>query len=362
MKGKFNFILFPLLFFVFTNSVQGIISNAQSAVFLGIEAANISKEKIKLLGFSNPYGIYVKYVIAGTSADRAGIMPFDYIYGIDEFRMSAEKGLGYYLRTYYIGDEVTLYLVRKGSIKKIRVKFTKSENYKSRSRDKCQSPFLGISQNHSSPTNAGVRVSIINNSTAQALGLLDRDIITHINGYRMIDWQDITIAINTMNVGDKVSVRYLRDERGYSNKGEIKSYCTTKFVQSYGGQDLQKKAHAAFPVNQFTFGVPSSTEIQRVNKTAEINLPLSNTLKINNISVSRLPNQKEFHLSFSLSDNKPIILRIYSDSGRIVYSYELYSFAGDFEDSVNIAENGLGDYYLEIKQGTKSAVHKIRLE
>ena len=54
-------------------------------------------------------------------------------------------------------------------------------------------------------------------------------------------------------------------------------------------------------------------------------------------------------------------VKIFNDSGRMVYDYELGNFTGQFDDEVDLLKNGNGAYYLEIKQGKRSISKKIRV-
>jgi hypothetical protein len=45
----------------------------------------------------------------------------------------------------------------------------------------------------------------------------------------------------------------------------------------------------------------------------------------------------------------------------MIYEYDLGDFSGPFEDQVDIAQNGPGTYFLEVRQGDKSATKKLLL-
>ena len=352
-----------LLLTCFSLNAGSIAVEDKIKVFLGIEIAPLSKEKAQKLGFANPYGSYVKRVIPRTSAEKAKLLPFDYIYGIDEYRVNEDRKLGYILSQFYIGDKATIYLIRKGKQMQLPVVFIKSENTYTIEEDKCKSPFFGIEPNHSAPTSQGIRISVISNSTAKAIGVTNKDIILQINGHSMIDWVDISTAIDAMKVGQVIKVKYVRNGVACYAEGPIKSFCDTKLFQSAqpkasitGQNQWNPKKMVSVSIAQ-----PSTTEVQRINRNTDLALPLRNTLELIKLEVNTQSPEGTFPMRFQLSKSSPIVVRIYNASGRIVYDYELKAFNGSFEDAIDISENGKGDYYLVIKQETKANLQRITL-
>lgn len=199
--------------------------------FLGIESNSVSKEKAQKLGFENPHGSYVSKVIKNTAADKAGLKPFDYVYGVNNDLTSYEDNLSDLLSNYEAGDEVTIHYMRNDQKKSVKVALGNREDAKWIEGNK-EKAFLGISHKSSHDKKVdGVMVSVVSNSTAEAMGLEHGDVITKINGNRIIDWDDVTTAIENITPGEQVSVDYVRD--GQKNKGShtIRSYKESK---SYG--------------------------------------------------------------------------------------------------------------------------------
>lgn len=357
MRLYTNYFLFYTLLILFLSFPGGL----EAKVFLGVESADISKEKARLLGFTNHYGVYVQKVIPGTAAEFAGVQPFDYIYGIDEFRVNESQGLGYILSKFYVGDVAQLYLVRKGKNLKLRVKFIQDGKVSTFEKDKCNAPYLGIKQNLSTPVINGILVSVVDNSTAEIIGLQDKDIILKINGFQMVDWQDIKIAINAMDVGETIRVEFLRKNRLSSTQGPIKGYCSTLLLKNNSNQfpqQLPKQIPPDFSIHTHT---PNLVELEKINKQTDLALPLTNSLTFDYLNIDAQAEKGLFTLEFGLRRSNPIVIRIYNNVGRLVYSYELKTFDGAFKDEVDIATNGGGNYFMEIKQGTQSAVRKLSL-
>ena len=192
--------------------------------FLGIETHLVSIEKAKKLGFENRYGSYVSKVMAKSSAEEAGLKAFDYIYGVDEQRTSDNQSLSEILEDYEPGNEITLHFVRKGEKMSAKVKLATYEY--DFDGDEAHQAFLGVSPTGEQDEDElnGVAVEVVEKSTAEEMGLKEGDIITSINGYPVLDWDDVTTAIQNTRPGEAIEVKFKRDEKELSGKGSIKSY------------------------------------------------------------------------------------------------------------------------------------------
>jgi hypothetical protein len=68
-----------------------------------------------------------------------------------------------------------------------------------------------------------------------------------------------------------------------------------------------------------------------------------------------------FQLQFELPSSGATAIQFYNSMGRVIYDYDLGQFSGEFEDHIDLAQNGTGDYFLFITQGSKSITRKIEL-
>jgi hypothetical protein len=350
--------------------------------FLGIYSEKVSREKARILGFDNPYGSYVSSVIPGTAADKAGILPLDYLYGIDEYRTGGNQNFTEIIRKFSPGDKVNLYLMRKGQKKRLPVTFgTRNDIEEREKRDKCEEPFFGISsQSWDTRQVVGIPVNIVQNSTAKSIGMQDGDIITHINGYRMVDWKDVTIAIDNMNVGDQISVTFVRYSNTMEVAGAIKSYCETKkldredwdiaqravpepgdwfsrYFEDEGGQGPAM----AFRSVSISIQDIDKEDTRRIGREKGINFHQGPALSVKNLSISADANDTHFDLSFYLPQEAKTVVKVYNEASREIYNYDLGTYQGQFEDKVEINQNGDGTYYLEIIHGGQSVVKMVSI-
>lgn len=350
--------------------------------FLGIYSADVSSSKAEKLGFDNPYGSYVTGILGNTAAEKAGIRPFDYLYGIDEFRTGAEQNLTAILRKYRPGDEAVVHLIREGQKQTLDVKFGRRSDARRGERSECEDPFLGVSQT-SNDSDRGVRVSIVENSTAASIGIPKDAIITRINGYPILDWTDMGTAVDMLQVGAEIEVEYLQNEQAKTARGPIKSYCETKtrtnklfnwdwdfdfdfdFDRSEPKNEnwtYEKKDNRNISGMKATVGPLSPEEARELRNEYRLNFPQTSNLRAERLSVTPQPETGLFQLRFELPKRGETMVRLYNDAGRQIYEYDLGSFSGEFSDEVDIAQNGPGAYFLLIEQSGDTFTRKIKVE
>ena len=338
-------------------------SSKGGSAFLGIYSDDVNANKAKVLGFDNPYGSYVSDVIANTAAEKGGIMPLDYIYGIDEYRVGENQSLTGILRKYRPGETATVHLMRKGASKEVQVTFTDRSASEKRKLTKCDEPFFGITEmGRRSGGKYGVQVNVVSNSTAEQLGLQDDDIILEINGYKMVDWSDIGNAIDALSPGDNIKVRYERNGKQLVGSKAIMSYAATKNCADCDCNDRESTYNFNYDLKggvpdlsdfndmTFTLNDVSDNELSSVAESLRISLPNRQELAVQNVRVALQSTKGSVTLGFRLAQKGDTTVRIFTESGRQIYEYELNGFSGEFEDEINVASNGSGIYYLVIRQ------------
>lgn len=340
--------------------------------FLGIQSTGLSPEKARKLGFDHHHGSYVTHVIANTAAEKAGIQIFDYIYGIDEYRTGEDQTLTQIIRRFQPGDKAVVHLVRKGKKQTVSVTFASRSEAKDIEKSKCEEAFFGIRNSTKTSSDQGIAVDIVTNSTAQAIGMKDGDIITTINDYLMIDWPDITTVINHLKVGQTIKVEYVRNGRKQTASGPIKSQCDTQkeekweelLKRSESEWSLKGKEQESIDISRFSITVNdmSRSEAENLRSRHGIELRTANDLQVRQLKIVPNPGTSAFRLEFNLPTSGETTVKIFNDTGRKIYDYDLGRFTGHFEDEVNIAQNGPGNYFLEIRQGGKSVAKKIVLK
>ncbi|MCF8310023.1 MAG: PDZ domain-containing protein [Saprospiraceae bacterium] len=355
----------------------------ENRAFIGIYTEMISAEKAKRLGFDNQFGAYITGIIPNSGAERAGLMPFDYIYGFDEYRVGAEQHLGIIMKKFNPSQTVTVHFIRKGQKSKAPITFTTPFTVEKAEMNSCQDPFLGIIKGGT--VNAdGILISPVKGSTATELGLQEGDVLTHINGYRMVDWEDVTNAIDMLKPGETIVVDFLRAGNVMKASKPIKSYAQTKNCSDCdcGGRTTVVIATVPSISNgrgwEDNIAITSTTprvNVENVNaffdgisadesnslRSKGVQLSSGNSLPVENLGLVPDNQTGFFNLTFSLSSGGNTVVRIYNLTGRVLYEYDMGNFSGNFSDSVDISQNGVGNYFLEITQKGKVFTKKIRL-
>ncbi|MDF1866167.1 MAG: PDZ domain-containing protein [Saprospiraceae bacterium] len=353
--------------------------------FFGIYTEEISKEKVTKLGGDNPYGSYVTGVIPGAAAEKAGIGKMDYIFGFDEYRTGQNQSLTGILKKYSPGDRAVAHLIRKGKKINSEVTFGSRENFKEApkdsKKDKCEDTFFGIT-NAGLGNGNGVKVNVVKNSTAGEMNIQNGDVILTIDGYIMTDWDDISMAIDRLNPGDKITV-------GFDHNGEttrvcvpIKSYAETKNCKdcncneyNYSEKESLEKYENEIALakgNSWNDRSEGRINLSDVNvKMSAVDEPIltpkgenirgSNDLEIKELELDIDEDKGLFQLQFELPSSGATAIQFYNSMGRVIYDYDLGQFSGEFEDHIDLAQNGTGDYFLFITQGSKSITRKIEL-
>ncbi len=360
-------------------------AEAMDGAFLGVNLGSMSKEKAKKLGFSNLYGAYVSGVIPNSAAAKAGLQAFDYIYGIDEYRVGEGQSLSFILRKFSAGQKANVYFIRKGQERNVSVTLGSHDDDDEDSdwRDECEKPFLGVRQSHVTYNEKGVLVDIVEGSTAKEMGMKEGDVLVAINSNPIIDWSDISMALGLVKAGSTVSVDYLRDGKKVSASKAIKSLCDArKSTSYYYNSDDKEKENSNWVIRGFNrtenSANPQTIRVNPANvkasmqdidkadsdklKAQGVNMPVINNLRLEKINLYPNPSKGMFKLQFDLPEKGQTEVKVFNAAGRTIYEYELGNFSGDFSDEVDISQNGTGTYFLQIRQGDKYASKKIILQ
>lgn len=355
----------------------------EESAFLGISSNSVSKEKAAALGFDNTYGSYVTEIIPGTAAEKAGLQPFDYVYGIGQHRTSQDADLTTLLKKYKAGDKATVHYIRQGKAATAELTFSARRDAKTTPQDRCEKAFFGVSELYRAEKSAqrGVQVEIVTNSTAEAMGMQNGDIIMQINGYPIVDWSDISAAVSNMKVGAEVRVLYRRGNTEIESTLPIKSLCDTKGNEEsvwdikFDWDDLpgNRRENAGVPEAGFepvnmksvVAGIQNVEAAEMGELQARMRgttLSTANDLTLEDLQLQPNPAIGRFGLQFRLPESGITAVRIFNAAGRLIYEYELGVFSGEFSDDVDISQNGAGNYYLEVRQDDRSTVKKIILQ
>lgn len=349
--------------------------------YLGIYSTTVSSQKAEKLNFANKYGSYVTRIIDNTSAEQIGLQPFDYVYGVNDDRTNRDESLTKILKRYKPGEKVTIHFIRDGKNKSKEVTLSsRSDASNSFDEDECDTPLLGVRE-YGKAAVEGVSVEIVKNSTAEGMGMQTGDEIIAINGHKIIDWTDISTAIDNMKIGETVVVEYLRGNKMGKASNPIKSYCDThtqgnnlnfSFHFDNDNNEQEEDKYSEFedvPIRDVDVDRAvvdlkdmNEDEVEEMRARFGIEMTANNDLNINNLSVFPNAETGKFEMQFNLPDRGETKISVYNAAGRQIYEYDLGAFDGDFRDQIDISQNGIGNYYLEIRQDSKVLSKKLLLQ
>ncbi|MEL6637388.1 MAG: PDZ domain-containing protein [Bacteroidota bacterium] len=377
-----------LLLFLSLCLSQASLAQHQSSSrgYLGIHSNSVSKEKAKKIQVDNPYGSYVTRVIPGSAAEQMGLQAFDYVYAINDQATTDDDHLTSLLRAYQPGAEVKVAYVRQGKNYEGRTTLTPRIRTPKRW-EAADEPFLGVQASHDrKPRNQdGVRVNIIDNSTAEAMAMEDGDIITAINDMPVYDWHDLSAAIDLLNEGgETIQVAYVRDGESYRNARPIRTRGETypgHYNQSpeRDVEEVLEEARDAIAARseaierllettepnirtddmEITMDPVTETEAAAMKEERGIDMPIVNNLAIEGLNIFPNPSTGVFNLRFDLAETGPLAIRIFSGQGQLLYQNDLLPFTGRFDDTLDLSDQPTGTYFLMIAQGERSITRRV---
>lgn len=379
-------------------------------------------------------------VIPETGAAAAGLQEDDVILGMDGNAFDGAYGIREALAGYAPGDEVTLQVRRDGRTMDVpatlgepmekqelhwigddgRFEFEWDGDVdlhdmemfldKQASIAGVNKPFLGVYLDEE--TDRGVRISgTVSGTTAEALGLMEGDVVTAINGIPTGSTSALKEAIGTLQVGSPLSVDYLREgERGVATgtmqakhhgaerlrfneglqnalrdmeqmieeevilEGEHLSEDLLQDLQRlremedmeilFGGEDLDNdNTRVVRRVAVFiTMDVPSASDMDQLRANANPPLAEGTDLELDMVRFQPNPNNGQFELSFDLNEDGPVMVRLFDGAGRQVFDSDFTAQAGTNTLKVDALGEPKGVYYLVIEQGNQAYTRKVIIQ
>ena len=167
-------------------------------------------------------------------------------------------------------------------------------------------PFLGVTLEEE--FDEGIKVTeIVKNSTAEAIGLKSGDIITKINSNKITSFENLKTELSKIEVGEQITVSYLREGKKNEVSGELKSRADTKsmesFVKSYRFDFDEDNYHQnAFFSDEIRINISinniSKEEAKNLKKSTGLDLD-ENNLEFEEFAFAPNPTSGVFQVSFT---------------------------------------------------------------
>ncbi len=341
------------------------LSAQHSGAALGIQANVMSKKKAQKLDLE-PYGSYITYVYPNSAADELGLQVFDYVVQVNDDVLSKTSHLSDLIGQYQPGEKVRVTYVRNGKKKKGKVALSNWDELDRPHLGSDQDPYLGVQATHIKlPGDIdGVAVNTISNSTAWAMGIQDKDVITRIDGQKVLDWHDMGAMVDNREVGEDITVEVYRDGEPLTFTRPIKSRAATRNDHSRGNgvTVVQNEEEPKAPQSIVELVPVPQEEVNKLQEKSGMDMPAISNLKIDRLNIFPNPTTGIFDIQFELPELGRTSVRIFDGSGRVIYENNLGNFSGTFSDRIDIANNAKGLYFLAVSQQDKVVTRKIILQ
>lgn len=419
--------------------MESIADCGEPKPFLGVYVQNHESD--------NGEGAFINSIIEGTAASESSLKEGDIITAINGRSVSDHESLVDALYESAPGDEVKIAYTRNGKKNSTKVELgeqkrekhfawhmdedmiqglSKLENLKELEALKDldfdfdfdfddedfvwheeggeEKAFLGVTD-HSARTEKlahGVAIeSVVENSTAEKMGLQAGDVIMAINGQVTDDFGTLADILSGIEIGTATTVEYMRDGQPMSatqNIGQRKSKARSfifnpgdmddvhfEFKSDFGGSEEEMEEHQAELQEEIQRILESmeimhengtdvitkevrvtiemedvsKEEAERINANSDDKIRTENDLSVDNFKYYPNPNQGIFDLSFSVPETGDTDIMIFDQNGSKVYSERLIDLNGSYNNQIDISDQASGTYYMQVSQNGKTYSKKI---
>lgn len=197
---------------------------ADNNAFLGVEPDSDEDE--------DEPGVVVQ-VMHGSAAEKAGLHTNDLITSLDGQKLTQWTDLTRIVGSKKPGAKIAVAYERNG--KSATTEATLSTRSQLTCTDRQPRGFLGVTDEDDNEEEAGVAVSVNENSAARKAGLENGDVIFSLNDTDIKDFEDISDFMENTKAGDKVRIVYEREGKRATTDATLGGQ--KQWNQSFGGAD-----------------------------------------------------------------------------------------------------------------------------
>lgn len=321
-------------------------------------------------------GVEVTGIVTGSPAEESGLLKGDKITKLDEIKINKFSELADFIASKKPGDELKVSYVRDGKeISQNIVLGEKKPRYSGINNmsnsfvfdyDNEIKPFLGVTLEEE--VDEGIKVTeIVKNSKAEAIGLKSGDIITKINSNKITSFENLKTELSKIEVGEQITVSYLREGKKNEVSGELKSRADTKsmesFVKSYRFDFDEDNYHQnAFFSDEIRINISinniSKEEAKNLKKSTGLDLD-ENNLEFEEFAFAPNPTSGVFQVSFTPQVEGKMEISLFDQTGKQVYLHNINAQKQNYIEEINISEQANGIYFLVINQNNKVFSKKV---
>ena len=252
-------------------------------------------------------GVEIEEVMAGTTADKAGLEKGDAIYKINGQKVSTLEELRNELRKIEPGNVVEIEYMRDGVVQTAEAVLKTMAEY------------------HAAKHGTVNKERCLEKYNAQYMDTeIDKEQLK----------QKIESEIQMLEKKLRILERELDEAKAETDEVEI-----IITIEDISGKE--------------------AAGMNMANKSA---VSSENALPIEELSFSPNPNNGRFNLNFYLPDKGKTTIRIFDINNKEIYNETLGRFSGSFNNQIDISDNSKGVYFLHISQNDKSFNKKIIIQ
>lgn len=404
----------------------------------------------------NAPGVLISEVIEGTAAETAGLLAGDIILSFNDVEISDVEQAVDYIQAQEPGDKIKIELLRENKKKKINaelgertediavfpynfeipeipdmesfdfkfdddsimilcppnpncicpndsMKICMPFSWSGEGFEEKETSFLGVTPTAENTQN-GVKIHVVEGSSAEKMGIEDNDIIVSFNQNPVNNFDQLAEYITTTNPGELVTIGVMRNGKSEEFSGEIgkKSYSSCEDIRIFKDfkgmdeegsyffdyefdmdqenielqmqellerleiqQDALREELGRLQENRLSVQIEiniseiTDDEAAAVNQNAATKLKTTNDLVLDRISFFPNPGNGLINLAFQTVDSGDLKILVYDSRGNIVYLEENSQFNGNYDNVIDITNQSNGSYYLQIMQNGKTYSKKI---
>ena len=271
------------------------------------------------------------------------------------------------------------------------------------------SAFLGIVEEQVDQV-SGVMVSrVVEESTAEEMGIVSGDVILRFNGSDILDMHDLKRLLNEAEVGDEVKVEIDRAGKTKKLKGTLQAHPEKRHGMTrmhispdhefqFDSQmnmaeleEMMRQLEDQMQDMEFEFDLPegdmegiekkyrfqydvpgrhhemegAELRFDRINpedlerRPSGLDINMNDDLDLKGLRFHPLGGSSIFELGFSVDTSDDLSVAIYDAEGKMVYYEMLSDFFGEYDNVIDLNDRPEGNYYLQLSQGGKTFSRKV---
>lgn len=327
-------------------------------------------------------------ITKNSGAEKAGLQNGDVILQLDDTKIADFEDVSDFMAYTKPGDKVRITYERNGKSSTAEATLGEQKswdwdnwntgnwnlddlNIDIREKDACLGVYTGAATVNDQ---RGAKITGFTSESAAREALMQNgDLITTVNGQRVQGHDDLWSEIAKYNVGDKVTVEYLRDNQPHSAEATLKACRDQSRVEIWDTDEngdnqsrrfftwtMDKEDQQRLRENRvITIRKSTEGDVQKVNAAPD-NQPVvqDRNLELEAFRTYPNPTQGQVTVEFR-AEPVATIVTLYDMGGRQLFREELNAFNGDYNQQFDLSEYAKGTIIVHVQQGEQVFTEQI---